>query len=244
MNQQALNRGIQHLADEGLNLFAAVHCKNLPEHIPPYFEKADINLQLYKTLVLIGHGGRRLWESISAEDWEKSDPIDSYSQQKAENFINQHLSSYENRLLFPSNLLIPLQQIGQHVGWSHSSPLGLGINSDFGAWFAYRAAFITTAVLPETPLSKKPSPCESCLTKPCISSCPGKATHPTEPFNVEACATHRLKINSSCQDRCLARMACPFFPEHQYSLPQIQYHYGLSKTTFENYFPHLIENSQ
>lgn len=199
----------------------------------------SIALHEYKSLVLIGHGGRRLWEAMTEADWSVADPIDSYSQRHTEHFMKQHLPNDQSLLLFPSQMLIPLQQIGQFVGWSHPSPLGLGINPEFGVWFAYRAAFLTTAVLPDIQKAQRPSPCESCVEKPCISVCPGRAVFWKRPFDVEACASHRLKLQSSCSDRCLSRMACPVAPEHQYTLKQIQYHYGLSLETFRTYFPHL-----
>ena len=239
MNQQRLNQGIEALAKDGLNLFSAVPCAQLPMAIQTAIQAEGFDLEWFKSIVLIGHGGRRLWESMSESDWAKTDPIDTYSQRKTESFIQATLNEWDNELLFPSDKLIPLQQIGTFVGWSHPSPLGLGINPQFGVWFAYRAAFLTTAVLPKITAKPQPSPCDSCAQKPCITHCPSNATHPTQPFNVEACATHRLKIYSSCVDRCHSRMACPFFQEHRYTLPQIQYHYQLTLETFKTYFPHL-----
>lgn len=242
MNSPDLSQAIQSLANDGLNLFASVPQRDLPDNLQKAIQNADISLSRFKTLVLIGHGGKRLWEAMQPSDWEEPDPIDNYSQLKAEQFIEANLGQWENELLFPSDKLIPLQQIGSFVGWSHPSPLGLGINPQFGVWFAYRAAFVTTAVLPKITADYLPSPCDRCDTKPCIRRCPGSATHPKAPFNIEACAAHRLKARSSCKDRCLSRMACPFFPEHKYTLEQIQYHYGLSLNTFKKYYPHLVLN--
>ena len=242
IEKTAVATGIQFLAKAGLNLFASIPCQTLPEPINTLMQKAGVPLGEYNSLVMLGHGGKQLWESMSAEDWATPNPIDSYSQGKAEAFINTFLDGAKSLPLFPNGFLIPLQQLGNYVGWSHASPLGLGISSEFGVWFAYRAAFLTTAVLPEIRTPLQPSPCVTCLDKPCLTSCPGKATQPPDiPFNVEACATHRLKPKSTCSDRCLARMACPIAPEHQYTLPQIQYHYGLSLETFKTYFPHLTD---
>jgi epoxyqueuosine reductase len=128
-----------------------------------------------------------------------------------------------------------LQQLGELAGWSHPSPLGQGINPTYGVWFAYRAVFLTTAELPLTGGAPRPSPCDACLDKPCLSACPAGAVQPAR-FDIDGCANYRLQPASPCADRCLARMACPYFPEHRYSLEQIRYHYGRSLETLAAWY--------
>jgi hypothetical protein len=114
--------------------------------------------------------------------------------------------------------------------------LGQGINAEFGVWFAYRTAFLTTAVLPIIITPPTLSPCDSCVEKPCLSACPVGATAENGRFAINRCAPHRLQPNSPCADRCLARIACPIAPEHHYTLPQIQYHYRDSLETLKKYY--------
>lgn len=242
MDSDHLKQGVRFLAEAGLNLFTAVSLQDLPPQITTLMRQANVPLADYQTLVIIGHGGKTLWQQMTADDWAEQDPIDSYSQRHADLFIKTYLDDAPSLALFPTGYLIPLQQLGEFVGWSYPTPLGVGINPTFGVWFAYRAAFLTTAVFPTIHPPIHPSPCESCIKKPCLSACPAKATHATDPFNIESCASHRLKRQSTCANKCLARMACPIAPTHHYTLAQINYHYDLSLKTVKTYFPNLVEN--
>jgi epoxyqueuosine reductase len=189
---------------------------------------SGVPLDAYRRLVLIGHGGRRMWEAVQAQGMQPADPIDDYSTARAQRFISAYLDGAPHLWLYPNTAyLIPLQQLGEAAGWSHPSPIGSGISPLYGVWFAYRAAFLIDADLPLVHEEPASSPCASCLEKPCISACPVGAVR-LESFDIDACVQHRLLPQSPCADRCLARLACPYFPQHRYSEPQIQYHYGRS----------------
>jgi hypothetical protein len=184
--------------------------------------------------VLLGNGGRAFWEALQLYGMQTEHPVDYFSEQIGRQFIKNYLPAAEHLWLFPSDLLVPLQQLGHLAGWAHPSPLGLGISGQFGLWFAYRVAFLTTADLPLSNYDPTPSPCDSCIAKPCITTCPATAVHKDQSFNVPACANFRLQTDSPCADRCLSRLACPVAPQHRYSPQQIQYHYGRSLITFAN----------
>jgi epoxyqueuosine reductase len=90
----------------------------------------------------------------------------------------------------------------------------------------------------ELPLTHKvpgDSPCASWSGKPCTAACPVGAVQPAY-FDVDRRARYRLRPQSTCPDRCLAWLACPYFPEHRYSLAQIQYHYGRSLETLRVWY--------
>jgi epoxyqueuosine reductase len=231
-----LTTGIQFLAQGGLNLFASLDLAALPEPIRQMMAQSGVPLGDYRRLVLLGHGGRRMWEALQAGGWRTADPVDHYSASLTCQFIADYLGDPPTFWLYPeTDYLIPLGQLGELAGWSHPSPLGLGISPIYGVWFAYRAAFLTSLDLPIITDSPQPSPCATCPDKPCIRACPAGAVQP-EGFDVTGCSQYRLTASSPCADRCLARLACPFFPEHRYTLSQVQYHYGQSLKTLQTWY--------
>ena len=231
-----IDAGIRVLAEGGLNLCAVLDCAGLPEKPAQMMISAGVPLADYKRLVLIGHGGRQMWQSLQTWGMQTADPVDHYSMVQTQHFIDTYLPNSSLLWLYPNTpFLIPLQQLGKAAGWSHPSPLGSGISPIYGVWFAYRTAFLTNADLPLVRDDPQPSPCITCAARPCISTCPAHAVQ-VDRFDIDACTTHRLKPGSPCADRCLSRMACPFFPEHHYTLDQIQYHYKLSLATIQEWY--------
>jgi epoxyqueuosine reductase len=231
-----IQEGARFLAAGGLNLLAVFDLAELPPEATQIMVDSGVPLAEYRQLVLVGHGGRRMWEALRAWGMETADPVDYYSTKLTQQFIRDYLDDANYLELYPhSEYLIPLQQLGEAAGWSYPSPLGSGISPVFGVWFAYRAAFLVDADLPLIQEEPAPSPCESCIEKPCIQTCPVSAVQPGA-FDVEGCVQHRLASDSPCADRCLARLACPYFPEHRYTLPQIRYHYGRSLANLRDWY--------
>lgn len=241
MKEREAFPGVTFLREAGLNLIAVLNCADLPASIATPMLSSGVPLADYQRLVLLGHGGRRLWAALQAWGMQTADPVDYYSTQIARQFIRDYLGNPPVFWLYPqTGYLLPLQRLGELAGWSHPSPLGLGIHPEFGVWFAYRAAFLTTADLPLRVEAQRPSPCETCVQKPCITICPVGAVLPAR-FDVESCAHYRLRDGSPCADRCLARLACPYFPQHRYTLPQIQYHYRHSLGTLRAWYGWMEE---
>lgn len=184
-----LEQGIHSLNLAGLNIFLSTNVSNIPEEIYLFS-----NEQKNKNLVLIGNGGRLLWNNIS--DLSIENPIDNFSVNQmnwfAENFLNNDIE-----ILFPDEKnLIPLQKLGRFFNLSHQSPLGMDISQEFGLWFAFRGVFLTNSHIPSAILSPSLSPCETCLKKLCM----------TVP------------------DFFDARMKCPIKTQHQYTPEQRKYH--------------------
>lgn len=194
----------------------------------------------WRYVVLLGNGGRRFWEVVQEQWPDTADPLDDFSTAVAQTFSERFLPPCAIKWLYPTPLdttadtaapPVPLQQLGEAAGWAHPSPLGLGISPEFGLWFAYRAAFLLGEVsvdLPTVRTAKRVSPCETCVTRPCVSACPAGAVRSRGTFDVGACSQERLRTGSGCATQCLARLACPIAPQHRYNWAQIAYHYGLS----------------
>ncbi|MCB8946264.1 MAG: hypothetical protein H6658_21165 [Ardenticatenaceae bacterium] len=230
MMKRMWQEGLTFLAENGLNLAAVFDCAVLPEAM-------GVPVSGYKRLLLLGHGGRRFWRAFNEFGWQTADPIDHFSIHLTETCLRDYLGNPPYLRLYPlTEHIVPLPRLGELAGWCHPSPLGLGISPTYGLWFAYRTAYLVDADLPLAPFSLPPSPCHTCADKPCITTCPASAVRLAEGFDVFKCSHFRLEESSPCQDRCLARLACPVAPEHCYTLAQVQYHYGRSLQTIREYF--------
>ena len=151
----------------------------------------------------------------------------------------------------------PLQKLGQLAGCHQPSPLGTGIHPHWGLWYAYRALIWlpmqklddahneapdnvagSNATRAEAQGIARPETdiCVACVSKACVSACPGNAlTYGSAP-DMSACAGYRMKAGSSCADRCLARQACPVNTQQQYPREQVSYHYRKALASLQAYF--------
>ncbi|WP_052761017.1 hypothetical protein [Sedimenticola thiotaurini] len=231
-----LKPAIDQLRHAGLNLVAILDMECLPNAMADNLAASYKAESRPKRVILIGNGGRALWESIPDSRWQQTDPIDQYSYDAAEQFARRVAAGYSYQIIYPGDSPVPLQQLGSITGWHTPSPLGIGINPQWGLWFAYRAALLTDAPLPEIVQPAPASPCSSCREKPCISLCPAGALAADSVIDMNRCARHRLTPRSNCANRCLARLGCPVAAEQRYTLEQIEYHYRLSLETLRHYF--------
>lgn len=181
-------------------------------------------------LVLIGHAGRRLWERVQAEQARgtlaTAHPIDDYSVRAVQQWAGQVVPGAHLRFVYPHGLPpgqhVGLQRLGSLAGWHHASPFRVGIDATWGSWFAYRVALLTDAVLPPSVPVDWGHPCLTCVDKPCITACPGRALD-RGTLDLPACHRQRLAAGSPCALGCEARQACPVGAEHRYALSQIQH---------------------
>ena len=178
------------------------------------------------TLVLVGNAGPAMWAAFSrdrASYADRANPLDDW--------VRDRLTVLADRVgaapLFPFGgpPFLPFQRWAQKAEPVHPSPLGLLIHPDYGLWHAYRGAlaFGDRLALPRP--DTRPSPCKSCLEKPCLSTCPVGAFG-ANGYDVPACAGHlQTSAGGDCMDLgCRARRACPVGVGTTYEPDQAGFH--------------------
>ena len=218
------------LNEHGLNRQAIFDVADLPENIRS--KLAVKNGQL----ILIGHGGKRLWERVQAAGQTGSDPIDDFTIATIQRWFANFLPGQRYQILYPGDQPIGLQALGKLAGWHQPSPFMVGIDSEWGSWFAYRAVVLSnTNFQPILAVERAPqeaplgcnNPCDGCKNRVCISSCPAGALDEAA-FSLEKCLNYRKQPDSACQFTCLARISCPVGSEHKYSVEQLRHTYSIS----------------
>lgn len=222
------------LAAQGLNLQAVFDLRQLPAEVSDSLALDDKERDSYTQLLLIGHRGRQLWQTMQTNGLHGEHPIDDFSRVQMAQLFEGPLAGHRYRLVFPSAQPVGLSRLGELAGWHHDSPFRVGIHGEWGSWFAYRAVAVANTALALTARLEGTSPCDSCVSRACVSACPAGALGAT--YDMKACMNHRKQAGSSCLDRCLARNACPVGPTHRYTEAQTSYHYLQSMPAIRQYY--------
>lgn len=216
----------------GLNLQAVFALDALPAEVVAGLRRRFDPDHPYRQLILIGHAGRTLWESVRASGIASADPIDEFSVRTVERWFARRFAGRRHEIVYPGDQAPNLQTLGRLVGWHHPSPLMLGINARWGTWFAYRVAMLADTDLDPTPPIPGESPCDGCADKPCLAACPGGALD-NGTLALDECVAHRKQPGSSCRTTCLARAACPVGAEYRYPDALIRHAYSISMRMIE-----------
>lgn len=180
------------------------------------------------TLALVGNAGPAMWQAFARDPHGATagggDPLDRW--------IEAGLTAVAGRLgataLFPFGgpPFLPFQRWAQRAGPARPSPLGLLIHPDYGLWHAYRGALAFADRLPLPAVDTRPSPCESCADRPCLSTCPVGAFDASQGYDVPACAGHlATPAGADCNALgCRARRACPVGRDFVYAPAQAAFH--------------------
>lgn len=214
----------------GLNLRAVFALDQLPDALRNECDPA----RNYSQLILIGNGGRAMWQAILREGGRSADPIDDFSLREVRRWLAAQASGRSYEIVYPGERLVGLQSLGECAGWHFASPFMVGINERWGTWFAYRVAVLANTDFEPTRPVPGESPCTACRPRPCVSACPGKAIEDSG-FNLADCVRYRLRPDSACQTTCMARLACPVRAEHRYDDEQIRHAYTISLRFIEQY---------
>jgi hypothetical protein len=228
------------LTAAGLNLHAVFDLAALPESLRAPLAGHDPRC---RQLILIGHGGPRLWQAVqeSGKNSGKEsgivseNPIDDFTRRTVGQWAAEQLAGRAWEIVYPEASDTPrpmpktldLQALGKLAGWHHDSPIMLGVNARWGSWFAYRAVLLAESDFAPTAKDLAPSPCVSCRDRPCIAACPARAIGAGR-FDLAACLSYRQSPASRCAETCVARLACPVAPGERYPEAQIAHSYGAS----------------
>ena len=198
----------------------------------------------YRQLILIGHGGTALWEAIGKSGITGRDPIDDFTLHTIRHWMADELPGTRYNIVYPGPQTIPLQRLGALAGWHHATPFMLGIDAEWGAWFAYRAVVLAdTHFSPILAVNRNAhevapgnsSPCTTCAARPCLAACPASALDDGQ-FALKKCLAYRQQAGSACAFTCLARLACPVGSEHRYGADQMRHAYAASLRDITEHF--------
>ncbi|MDC0431222.1 ferredoxin, partial [Paracoccaceae bacterium] len=118
---------------------------------------------------------------------------------------------------------LPFYSWALRSGSCHRSPLQMLVHHRDGLLLSLRGALAVTDNLDQPTLLA--TPCDSCLTKPCLQSCPVSAFD-SNHYDVDMCRTHiRTSDNTHCLTTgCTARQACPISQHIKRSDAQSAFH--------------------
>jgi len=174
------------------------------------------------TVVLAGNAGPAMWRAFSAERDPHTETLDDWSRDK----LDPLAARLGGRAVYPFEApYLPFQRWAALAGPCHVSPLGMFIHPDFGLWHGFRGALVFAERLDLPAADRRASPCETCVAKPCLTTCPVGAFEPGQ-YDVPACAAHLARPQGAdCMaEGCRARRACPVGRDYVYAPEQAAFH--------------------
>ena len=178
------------------------------------------------TVVMLGFVGPRHFE-VFASSPEFADgrahPLDRWSRRVIAALAARH----DATALFPFGgpPWLPFQRWAQRAESVHVSPINILIHPVYGLWHAYRGALAFAQRLELPPTIAQPSPCTTCLEKPCLHSCPVQALSPGR-LDTRRCGQYLESTpEADCYELgCRARARCPVGAQFRYGPRQARFH--------------------
>jgi hypothetical protein len=178
------------------------------------------------TLVLAGFIGSFNWrhfkESAEASGGEP-DALDRWSLR----IIGALARELSATALFPFQgpPWLPFLRWAQKAEPLHPSPIGMLIHPDWGLWHSFRGALAFRERIDLPAADRRLSPCDTCVDKPCLTTCPVGAFK-QNTYDVAACIAHiGTARGADCMNEgCRARRACPVGAAYRYTPDQANFH--------------------
>lgn len=180
-----------------------------------------------RAVLLVGNVGSSLWEAFRAAPElhdGRPDPLDRWSRRVGDDTAGRVGALAVYPLGGPPHY--PFQRWARRAEALQPSPIGLLMHPDHGLWHAYRFALLLAAVPPDLAAGPvRPSPCTSCVERPCLDACP-VAAFGARGYDVAACASLlRAQPGGACATHgCLARRACPHGARARYRPEHARFH--------------------
>lgn len=175
-------------------------------------------------VVMVGNAGPQVWPVFEAVRIDGPNPMNRWTRAVLDD-VAQRLGATPH-YPFSGPPWLPFQRWAQRAEAVFPSPIGMLIHHDHGLWHAYRGALAFDHAIDGLPArDARPSPCESCADKPCLTTCP-VAAFDGERYDVDVCAGHlRRAEGADCLDLgCRARRACPVGRDAVYLPAQARFH--------------------
>ena len=181
--------------------------------------------------LLIGNIGSSFWPAFSGSNEHldgNPDPLNRWTTSMLTQLVASLPEGCVSDVRYPFGEPIwPFQQYARQALGVEQSPLGLLIHPEYGLWFAFRAAlvFATDGVGPKPRSAMLNHPCDSCVEKPCLNTCPiGAFT--VKAYDYPACKSHvGSEAGRTCfSGGCLARQACPVGQDYANVKPHQAFH--------------------
>ena len=175
------------------------------------------------TILLVGNAGPGMWRAFASNGGNGEHALDEWSMMVLDDIAQRFDATAHYPFDGPPYL--PFQRWAMKAEPVTSSPLGILIHPDYGLWHGYRGALAFAGALPLPPRDDRPSPCEACADRPCLSTCP-VAAFGEGGYDVPACAAHlREPEGGDCMALgCRARRACPVGHDYIYEPAQAEFH--------------------
>ena len=219
---------LERLEAAGLGLWATLPAGEYDAVVPAPWRSAGV-LPGARTAILLGSGGRGLWEAFRrAPEWGRpGDPLDAYTERiAAEAAAALEAAGHPSLALFAhqprGGQLADFVGLGARAGLGAPSRLGLLLHPHHGPWLSLRALLLSE--LDWSAPAQAPEgfdPCRGC-SAPCQRACPGAAPTPAG-FDLGRCAAARGHT-PACAESCAARLACVVGPASAYAPEALAHH--------------------
>jgi hypothetical protein len=178
-------------------------------------------------LMLIGNVGPTMWAGFrrwfEARGNPDPHPLDAWSRETIQDLADR----FGARAVFPFDgpPWWPFQRWARRAEPLFPSPVGPLIHRQFGLWHAYRGALVFDEMPPAYETPSGSSPCQSCVGRPCLRSCPVDAIG-ADRYDVDRCRAYlRSNPGNACATHgCRARHACPVGRDYAYGPEQAAHH--------------------